>query len=392
MTPNPVRALSTCLDMPEIKVQRLTERDFSFMREQWADCLSRSASDPLFSSWPWLFTWWENWSRRLNIELVLIGAFDSNNRLVGIGPFFLHRYVMNFGLRVKRLHLLGNAWRIGPTVRTEYTSIIADREVEDQVVKAIFHFLKGEKWDEVIFSDIEAHRLNTLNALASPISKSAGLLTRAVDYGVCINTGQNWDAWLRCLGRNTRLKLFNRRRYLRERGSLGIKNFDVETGALAFFDLLNRYHRERWGTPAFDQAAIEFHLRLRLRLEQGQQVIYRALTYNDEVVSILYDIQSGSRIYNLQSGYRQSFDSKVSLGTLHLGFAIEEAFAAEDVNAYDLLAGSGKNTFYKEHFRGERIEFNTAQFVRSPIFRLAYSHHVHLPGILRKKIKQFFRL
>lgn len=378
--------------MTAIKTQILTERDFSRMQSEWTDCLSRSDANPLFSSWPWLYSWWENWSRRLNLSLLLIGAFDQDNRLMGIGPFFRHRFPMPVGGSVNRLHVLGNAWRIGPTVRSEYTSIIADRSCQAEVLSALLNHLKKERWAELIISDIEAGYLNCLNSQVRVDLPQVSLLERGVDQGVCIETVGDWQGWLQSLGASTRLKLFNRRAFLEAKGKLRSTCFDGVTGVLAFFDLLNKYHLERWGAPAFDQSAIEFHLSFRRRLSADQKVFFRALTFDDEVISVLYDVRADGRIYNLQSGYRQDFDRKVSLGTLHLGYAIEQAFADPEVEMYDLLAGAGKNTFYKEHFHGASVEFRTVHFVRNPFLRTMYSHHARLPTEFGRKIRKYLRL
>jgi hypothetical protein len=74
----------------------------------------------------------------------------------------------------------------------------------------------------------------------------------------------------------------------------------------------------------------------------------------------------------LQAGYEEDFDPKVSLGYLHLGFAIEAAFGAKHTRAYDLLAGSGKKQFYKSHFHGDAVQFSTFQVVRSPLLKALY--------------------
>jgi hypothetical protein len=88
----------------------------------------------------------------------------------------------------------------------------------------------------------------------------------------------------------------------------------------------------------------------------------------------------------------ENLNSKVSLGTLHLGYAIERAFRDTEVFSYDLLAGAGKNTFYKSHFRGEDVLFTTVEYVRSPVLKLAYSARGCLPSRLVSSINRFFRL
>jgi hypothetical protein len=42
-----------------VSVERLTADDFSKLAQKWQDVLESSDADPLFMSWPWLFSWWE---------------------------------------------------------------------------------------------------------------------------------------------------------------------------------------------------------------------------------------------------------------------------------------------------------------------------------------------
>lgn len=97
-------------------------------------------------------------------------------------------------------------------------------------------------------------------------------------------------------------------------------------------------------------------------------------------------------MYNIQAGFLESFDRKVALGTLHLGFLIEESFADPQIERYDLLAGLGKNTFYKGHLNGQESEFYTLQIARRPLLRLVYRYQAVLPRALRKLLNRIFRL
>lgn len=116
------------------------------------------------------------------------------------------------------------------------------------------------------------------------------------------------------------------------------------------------------------------------------------LVCDNTVVSVLYDVQSGDRVYNLQAGFNEALHKKLSPGTLHLGYAISEAFEDSGVRYYDLLAGYGKNTFYKAKFRGEEVGFTTLEFVRSPVLKLAYQCQAWLPQRMKSRINRVFRL
>lgn len=376
----------------EFSARFLSKKEFSQMQREWQKCLEASSSDKLFMSWPWLFTWWETWSKKLKLELFLVGVFDSKGNLVGIGPFYKHRYRTPAGLKVSRIHMLGNAWRIAPTVRTEYSSIIAIKNAVSDIEEVVFKLLSTERWGELIVNDIVEETYHSWKKKIKYIFSPSITLQRSKDKGVCIEVSGDFREWLGGLGQNTRLKLYNRRSYIKKMGNIEILSVSSDCDVRCFFNELNVFHSRRWGTPCFDRLAIDFHLALRRRLDENQEAQYRVIKFNGKVVSLLYDIRSGRRVYNLQSGYFDNFDKKVSLGTLHLGYAIEEAFSSSGVLYYDLLAGAGKNTFYKKRLNGKLVFFSIQQLVRNPFMQLFYRQQAYLPEKVRKGLRKIFKL
>ena len=64
------------------------------------------------------------------------------------------------------------------------------------------------------------------------------------------------------------------------------------------------------------------------------------------MVSVLYDVRKGARQYNIKMGFDPNFSSQVSLGLIHLGYAMERA-AERGVASYDFLAGPGRTSDFK---------------------------------------------
>ena len=354
------------------------------MADEWQRCLEFSDANPLFMSWPWLFSWWETWSQVLGMELLLLGVFDQEDKLVGIGPFCRRVLVTPAGVRFSRLYMIGNAWRLAPTVRTEYCGIIARRGYELTVTEALLAVLEQLEWDELIFSDVPVNQLENLRAGGFSDQQGYRILRRADDLGIRIDTSGNFAEWLGKLGKNTRLKAYNRRTYLRKQGELKFLGHN-EWRKGDFFDRLNAFHVKRWGKPAFDREALRFHRLLLERLHLcGGEPAMSLIVYNERCISVLYDLVVRGCRYNLQAGYEEAFDSKVSLGYLHLGLAIEAAFKHATTSTYDLLAGNGKKQFYKSHFHGKTVDFSTFQVVRSPLLKALYRLQASSPPAIAR--------
>ncbi len=374
-------------------VRELSEARFSTMAGEWQRCLGQSDADPLFMSWPWLYSWWETWSQVLGLDLLLVGVFDESDSLIGLGPFFSRYLETPMGLRVRRLHVLGNAWRIEPTVRSEYSSVIARRGQEALVRSEIFGFLAGQSWDELVVCDITAEELSLWKNAVSETLGEAQYVTRSEDKGVRVDTTALFADWRAALGKNTRLKAFNRRRYLHGLGCVEFETAGSEAERAVFFSGLNEFHQWRWGKPAFNTQALNFHQRFIARLpDSGMQARCSTLYLDGARISVLYDIDTGRGRYNLQSGYLENLDPKLSLGTLHLGFAIEDSFRDEGCCYYDLLAGSGKATHYKSRFNGSPVRFTTVQLVRASVMRMIYRGQARLPQRFRQKLNHYLKL
>ena len=111
-----------------INVREISANEFTSLQYEWDRCASRSENWTLFSSWSWMYSWWETWGELLNLNLKLIGVFDDRRELVGIGPFFTHDHRMPLGQKIERLHFIGNAWHIASTVRSEYSGLIVSKK------------------------------------------------------------------------------------------------------------------------------------------------------------------------------------------------------------------------------------------------------------------------
>ena len=355
-----------------LRLKRLSEADFKNMAEDWQNCLSLSDANPLFLGWPWLFSWWEVWSQVYGLELVLVGVYDEKDALVGLGPFYRRAILTSLGFRVYRLYLLGGAWRLAPTVRSEYCGLILPRYRKKEVNQAILQAIGDLQWGELVVSDVDAEDVSQFIPDKWSLVHPARLIPRVNDHGIRIATEGSFAEWLKSLGKNTRLKAFNRRTYLSEQGELKFQPHQPDADG-DFFDRLNGFHQTRWGKPVFDGDALRFHRLFLSRLPLcGGRPELTTLRYNGRCVSVLYDVIVDGWRMNLQAGFIEDFDSKVSLGSLHLGFAIEAAFLSESVQFYDLLAGAGKTHFYKSHFKGEPVEFFTFQVVKSPLLACLY--------------------
>jgi len=123
-----------------------------------------------------------------------------------------------------------------------------------------------------------------------------------------------------------------------------------------------------------------------------QSRYFSCIKVNGKIVSVSYNLRAADTIFNLQSGFEEAYDKKLSLGTLHMGISIEEAFSDEGICVFDMLAGGGKSEFYKRKYAGETVEFITLQVTRNKYLKIVRSMYDILPDNIKRLISKMVSL
>ena len=113
-------------------------------------------------------------------------------------------------------------------------------------------------------------------------------------------------------------------------------------------------------------------------------LFFSKISHSGNNISVLYNLRVNDRLYNLQSGFEESYGKRVSLGLLHLGLAIEESCKDESIKTFDMLAGPGKNKYYKSDFSQSGTNLITLQFNRSRRLKIIYTLYDKMPRALKR--------
>jgi CelD/BcsL family acetyltransferase involved in cellulose biosynthesis len=339
----------------------------------WSRLLARSDADPLFLSWDWLTLWWQRFGDAL-LAVPAVLAFYRKGDLVGLVPLYRRRVVRSGFLPANSVQLMGVSWRDPGPLISEYLDVIAAAGEIDAVREAcvsalmeeaawtewvIGFTLAGPQWQEAFVRSVGARRQYVRN------------LDCMVSYQADLTEG--FPAYLRGLGASTRRSMWGLRRRLALHGQVRFELLGPQEIDGAFRDL-NRLHQLRWQQPAFTGARLAFHAGLAGRLASRGELALSRLRVAGEVVSILYDIRKGPRQYNISMGFNPTFSRSLSLGLIHLGYAMESA-AERQVTTYDFLAGRGQRSDYKRHLSQRRRELSCIQVLRGRVLPSLYRWH-----------------
>jgi hypothetical protein len=362
-------------------VREWTEQEFAAGREGWERLLEQSAADRLFMGWDWQYTWWKHFSRRHGLELRLVALYDVRGELAGLAPCFWHRVRMRGGFHVRRLEPIGNLWSGPATMRTEYMGPILRRDCEDEAARQLAaHLLGLVDWDEFTVQDWDASvpGVEQFDRLLKSRSLVLEHTQREADEAMYVPLVDGFDAYVASLSANARRSIIHRRSYLQRLGEVRIEHAGPDE-VHEYFAELNRLHALRWGEPVFTGHRLEFHEELAARMAGQDRLRFSRLSVDGVALSVLYHLRGGRREYNLQMGFDDRLHaSKMSLGLLHLGYAIETA-ANEGTEAVDLLAGPGKQGLFKRRVAPCGNPFVRRQHVRSVRARTVFGtwHALH---------------
>ena len=339
----------------------------------WSRLLARSKADILFLSWDWLTLWWQCFGDALSAAPEIL-AFYRGEDLVGIAPLYRRRVVRSGFLPVSSVQLMGLSWRDPGPLISEYLDVIAATGEVDAVRHACVRVLlqepawtecvigftvAGKQWHEAFARCDQARRQYVRN------------LDPMVSYQADLSRG--FAAYLRALRQSTRRSVLNLRGRLAVHGKVSCEFVAPEEIASGFSDL-NRLHQLRWKQPAFTGTRLTFHTSLARLLGARGELALSRLRVAGQVVSVLYDIRKGARQYNISMGFNPAFSSKISLGLIHLGYAMEAA-AERQVATYDLLAGGGQRSDYKRHLSQMRRDLSCVQVLRGHLLPPLYRWH-----------------
>lgn len=353
------------------RVTQWSESQFSDSKDVWNELLGESRADPLFMTWEWQHTWWTTFGPPSSLGLLILAAHDEQGRLMGLAPLFRRQSTIRNLRKVKRIELIGNLWRGPATMRTQHLDFIVHRSREEEVVSAFIDYLLDEcEWDETALSDLKADS-SLLRALQRKTTTRHAYTRCRHSFGsYYIDTTGSFTDYLAGRGKNTRLHMYNRRKNIERLGRVEIRQHRGDHEE--FFAKLNRLHALRWGREAFTGPRLDFNRQVAALLDKEGKTNFSELSLDGKPLSILYNYRVAGEEYYIQGGFEEQFDKKVALGFLHLGYAIEDAFADPTIRRFNLLPGGGRSTLYKPRLTPTYDAIIEVQVVKGRWLKLAY--------------------
>lgn len=343
----------------------------SFTTARYFFCLQRTntmsdyfptANCPgIFSTQEWIDAWQNAWADNSAIEV----AGAQKSAVSGRQQFYSYHQKKTPILSFTTLFPAGISTSASPSLRSEYF-MLADQKPDEFIAAALRH-----KWSQLFIPDLISSAPEYAALVKAAESSGLQVLVRDTATSYAVRLQENsFDNYLKHIGSNTRLKLFNKRKKLYVIGEISRQNLwpDVD----GFIHILNEFHVQRWNKPCYQGRNLkQITTFLENIVRAGGRPDLSVVYCNGKPVSAVLDLYYRKRIYNIQSGYVEKFQDGISLGTLHLGLQIESAFSTDAIY-YDFMAGNGKNSNYKQSLATHSAQFASLMLVRSPLLKSLY--------------------
>jgi len=318
---------------------------FRGLQEEWSELLESSASNCIFLTWEWLYTWWKHLSGRRRLLILTVRA--GGGRLVAIAPFAIRPRALLDLTPFAAVEFLGTG-----SIGSDYLDIIVRRGSEEAVCSTLTEYLGRRKL---------SLRLAQVNAESSVSREIAHALSRQRwnlrewQTNICpyiALSGHTWDSYLAALGSEHRYNLRRRIRRLNADYEVDFKQAETDTQRAEALSALVALHNSRWqmrgGSDALNcRSLVDFHDEWsRLALARGWLRLF-VLRLKGRPAAVLYGLRYSGTFSFYQSGFDPEY-SRHSIGLVTLGLTIKHAIE-EGASEYDMLHGDEE---YKFHWAG----------------------------------------
>lgn len=304
-------------------------------------------SDPLrtpFQHPRWIAAWWRTFGDRGGLTPVVLESAAYGARRCVAWSIDTRDWA---GVRITRLQPLGQSDWLSEAFPGEYAGLAlgahAPAESRALAYRAALDATLDHAWDEIyvrwLAPDGEfAHALRSWAA-----DRGLAAILDGIDPAYFVDAADDERSYRAGLGEGTRRAMYGKRRV-----AAGADVRFEERAATAYgLETLFELHDARWAGSGMPEATRSFLRTIADGRLAGVDCRVSLLTHGSSTISASLNLQCAGVVWNLQGGFRPDWNPRLSPGKLHLGYELERAFAARDVERFELLAGRGRNAEYK---------------------------------------------
>jgi CelD/BcsL family acetyltransferase involved in cellulose biosynthesis len=341
----------------DVRVMHTTAwSDLESFEPDWSTILRENSDLTPFSSKEWLSSWW---SAFRSDRPLLAFAFHSNDRLLGLAPFYFDTR-SRFGINhPKVLRLVGAG-----TYDSDDLCPILRPDAQETCLKLMLQELSRRKdWDICSLETLPMH--SRVGALLPKLLAQRGWPYQTMfPSNWCLTLPRTWEEYLARLAPDFRPLLTRYPKRLESRYTCTLSRCESEEDLLRYLPILFDLHQRRWtgaGHPgAFSsQERRHFYRRIASALFSRGWLDFWVLQLNQIPVALQFCCRYNDSVYLLQEGFDPAY-SKDRVGYA-LRAKVLQHYIEAGMKRYDFMGGSDP---YKEKFGADLGSYLTISFAK----------------------------
>lgn len=370
---------------------------FTALKDEWNELYALSEGSAVFSSWEWMYTWWEVYKDQCKRQLYII-CFYQYDQLIGIAPFQIDKSYPQVFVQGKTLRFIGLGDRVDDRILSQYLDFIVMPGFETEMIKSVSNYLVKHKkeWD---FADLE-YLLEDALVLQCFKSGNAKIARNKVEYGVryFIPKMQNFDSYKDKLGSRWRKMFVKKDRLLNRDGDVKINTIDTIEGIHSAFEQLSDMHCSRWKGKV-DHCVFEssrfmrFHKKVLDRLLPEKKAFIKTLSLNGEALAAYYVFTDKGQVHYYQSGFYSQYANKYS--PLFILVCKEIGVAIEENHTFDFMYTDSTNSYKQSQYSAESEKMYRLRWASNParmfVFKCSKAIYVRVVNLYVCTIKHLIK-
>ncbi len=311
-----------------------TTQGFKELKGKWNQLLERSSEPNIFLTWEWLYTWWEFYSPRYQLYIILVLDQEDNPR--GIVPLCSTCFSP---LKLKTLRFLGTE-----EVCSDHLDFIFKKGEEEKLIRIFLQYLESHltEWDLLDLTDLREDSLvlpSILNWAKGKNYPYSSELWTICPYAVL---SSNWESFLQELSANARKDIRRQLRLFEESKDIRYSIVQNKNEVIPAMEKLFHLHTKRWASlgeeGVFQRKRFnQFHKKISEVFFDKGWLLLSSLSAAHRNIAIHYDYQFSNKIYAYQSGFDPEWEN-FSAGTVSLALIIRQAIS-QGIKEFDFLRG-----------------------------------------------------
>ena len=332
------------------------EIDLDTLAADWLT-LEKQGNRSFFLTWAWI----GNWLKTFTGKYYLLKA-TSDKQTVGLSIIVkTKRKVFGF-IPVEQWWLNRTGEQCFDQCWIEENDFLLAEAKQEQIRAALLAFIKADNsWHEL---NVGMASRSTLDSFSVVSAKHRVLLD---DIGYAVNYADFNDSaddsyQQHVLSRNTRQKLRQSEKLLKQAGQLSFKVFSTNDEKKQHLSQIAQLHIQRWQNTATPSGFVNQYFQQMLEKVIAQaEAEFLCLFLNDKPVAYLVNFIYQEKVYFYLSALAELSNNKIKLGMLLQQKAIEH-YQALGLKQYDFLAGDAR---YKKSLTNHQYQQQMACFYRS---------------------------